>query len=412
MDDKGGRVMARGRHRNHSRPERDDFDDYAASDATGAYRGRDDRHGGGDERYTGEYDSRAYDAMDESAEWDAVSGRALVPLDSSYDLMAVDDGMTGPVIIPGTGASMGRGFLPARERSMTMRLAVIGLTALVVLSGLFAVVPLGGDTAGAQGATPFEALAGAVVLHATPDFFWYMVKQGDTLDSVANHFNVQIGGVLELNGMLAGEELQVGKNYKVPSDPAYGAFYRPPSFVVATASGNGATTYGDSPWTSNAGIPPLGALCGPVPSGSGDNIANYNLDTFQLYAPNPGAYWVRGFTWYHNGVDLSNPMGTPLHASQAGEVIFSGWDPGGGGWAVKINNCNHISTFYAHMETLLVKVHDEVHAGQVIGLEGSTGWSTGPHCHFTVEWDNNPVDPMAFFQYNIFTITHHTAPGS
>jgi murein DD-endopeptidase MepM/ murein hydrolase activator NlpD len=48
----------------------------------------------------------------------------------------------------------------------------------------------------------------------------------------------------------------------------------------------------------------------------------------------------------------------------------------------------------------------------VIGLEGSTGWSTGPHCHFTVDWDNNPVDPMAFFQYNIFTITHHTAPGS
>ena len=136
-------------------------------------------------------------------------------------------------------------------------------------------------------------------------------------------------------------------------------------------------------------------------------MGNYDLSSFDLKSPNWGAYWVRGFTWYHFGVDLANPAGTPIHAAQAGEVIFAGWDTGGGGWSVKINHCNHISTAYGHMEQLLVKVHDMVNVGDVVGLEGSTGWSTGPHLHFSVQWDNGAVDPMLFFGESKYNITHY-----
>ena len=132
------------------------------------------------------------------------------------------------------------------------------------------------------------------------------MQKGDTVDSVCQKFNCQVGGLYELNGMLSGEELQLGKAYKIPKDPSYGLYYRPPSFV-ATGVGGG-QRYTDNPWTSMAGNQPDGSLCAPIPKfigGDANDMNNYDLSSYQLYAPNPGAYWVRGFTWYHFGDDLA-----------------------------------------------------------------------------------------------------------
>jgi murein DD-endopeptidase MepM/ murein hydrolase activator NlpD len=253
-----------------------------------------------------------------------------------------------------------------------------------------------------------------VVWHASPGFFWYTAGRGDTLDSLARRFNVQVGGIYELNGMLSGQEIEIGKAYKIPTDPNYGVFYRPPGFVTIPNGSNSALgpTYYD-PYHADlslAGVPPYGALCGPIPRGSGSNLGNYVLSSFDLKAPNLGAYWVRGFTWYHHGVDLANPAGTPIHAAQSGEVIFAGWDTWGGGWSVKINHCYGLATYYLHMQQLLVHVHQMVHVGDVVGLEGSTGWSTGPHLHFAVEFYHTGVDPMpfygAYFAQQAYNITH------
>lgn len=246
-------------------------------------------------------------------------------------------------------------------------------------------------------------MARAVVWHAHTDFVLYSARQGDTVESIAVRFHVSIGGIYELNGMLAGQEVQMGETYKIPTDPSYGMYYRPASYVV---TGYGTTTYTNSPWTSLAGNPPDGALCGATPSGVGDSMGNYDLSSFQLKGPNPGSTWIRGFTWYHFGVDISQPAGAPIHAAQAGEVIFAGWDPGGGGWTVKINHCNHLSTMYCHMVRYLVHVHQMVSAGDLIGLEGMTGNAAGPHLHFQVEWDNRPVDPLLFYGRSIYNITH------
>jgi murein DD-endopeptidase MepM/ murein hydrolase activator NlpD len=326
---------------------------------------------------------------------------------------APDDLVPRPVVIPGRGRPMGRVGAPRRRaghahRSRLARALVTGITIGVVASALLSVSPL---AAGAQDAGPaaFHAVASIFGGAKAPSYVWYVAQPGDTVETIATRHDCQVGGIYELNDMLAGEEVQVGKAYKLPTSATYGLYFRPAS-SVAVAGGYGTTVLGDHIWNSYAGTPPDGALCGPPPrfyGGNGTDMRNYNLASFDLKSPNWGAYWVRGFTWYHFGVDLANPMGTPVHAAQAGEVIFANWDTGGGGWSVKINHCDHLSTAYGHMETLLVHDGQMVHAGDVIGLEGSTGNSTGPHVHFSVQWDNLAVDPMLFFGGSKYNITHY-----
>ena len=100
----------------------------------------------------------------------------------------------------------------------------------------------------------------------------------------------------------------------------------------------------------------------------------------------------------HTGIDLAAPYGTPIMAADTGQVIWVGWDWSGLGWAVKINHGNYIATIYGHMDHYIVKVGQNVSKGQVIGYEGSTGASTGPHLHFMVLVHNVWVNPLLYVQ--------------
>lgn len=100
----------------------------------------------------------------------------------------------------------------------------------------------------------------------------------------------------------------------------------------------------------------------------------------------------------HTGIDLAAPYGTPIMAADTGQVIWVGWDWSGLGWAVKINHGNYIATIYGHMDHFIVKAGQDVTRGQVIGYEGSTGASTGPHVHFMVLIHNVWVDPLLYVQ--------------
>ena len=97
----------------------------------------------------------------------------------------------------------------------------------------------------------------------------------------------------------------------------------------------------------------------------------------------------------HNGVDYGAPIGTPIWASKTGTVIFAGWK-GGYGNTVVIHHAGGVSTLYAHMSKLTVEDGSYVTQGEVIGLVGSTGWSTGPHLHFEVRRNGDPADPELF----------------
>ncbi len=100
----------------------------------------------------------------------------------------------------------------------------------------------------------------------------------------------------------------------------------------------------------------------------------------------------------HTGIDLAAPFGTPIMAADSGQVIWTGWDWSGLGWAVKINHGHYIATIYGHMERFIVHVGENVTKGQVIGYEGSTGASTGPHVHFMVMVNNTWVNPQLYIQ--------------
>lgn len=108
---------------------------------------------------------------------------------------------------------------------------------------------------------------------------------------------------------------------------------------------------------------------------------------------------ITGDKRMHWGIDYAAGMGSPIVAAAAGRVTMAE-DAGGLGLAIEIDhgavNGTTIKTRYGHLSELLVRVGDLVSPGQVIGLEGSTGMSTGPHLHFEVYLNDEPVDPEPF----------------
>ncbi len=99
----------------------------------------------------------------------------------------------------------------------------------------------------------------------------------------------------------------------------------------------------------------------------------------------------------HRGIDIGVPTGTPVAAAAEGRIIVASYQ-GGCGNMVAIDHHGGLSTMYCHMSQIFVSVGQEVQRGQAIGAAGSTGLSTGPHVHFQVMQNGNPVDPMGFLR--------------
>ena len=129
--------------------------------------------------------------------------------------------------------------------------------------------------------------------------------------------------------------------------------------------------------------------------------------------PNPGG-WCRPCVWtvltcpygwrthpitgkqsFHTGVDLANVQGTPIYAARGGTVTTATYDDVYG-YYVTINHGDGFSTLYGHMTNYVVSPGETVTGGQLIGYMGSTGWSTGPHLHFTIYFNGNTVNPMDY----------------
>jgi murein DD-endopeptidase MepM/ murein hydrolase activator NlpD len=101
----------------------------------------------------------------------------------------------------------------------------------------------------------------------------------------------------------------------------------------------------------------------------------------------------------HPGIDIDAPYGTPIHAAGNGVVIWAGWQ-GGYGNFVLIDHGQGLVTGYGHQSRIAVTRGQTVTQGQVIGYEGSTGYSTGPHVHFEVRVNNTPRNPRLFVPGN------------
>ena len=97
----------------------------------------------------------------------------------------------------------------------------------------------------------------------------------------------------------------------------------------------------------------------------------------------------------HKGIDIANRRGTPIYAADGGTVIYAGWMRGYG-YLVQISHGNGVVTYYGHNSSLLVSVGQHVYKGQQIAKMGSTGNSTGNHCHFEIRVNGVAKNPLNY----------------
>lgn len=104
---------------------------------------------------------------------------------------------------------------------------------------------------------------------------------------------------------------------------------------------------------------------------------------------------IFGTTKYHSGMDIAVDTGTPIQAADSGTVVYSGW-LGGYGNCVMIDHGGGLVTLYGHNSSLTVGEGQYVNKGTVIAYAGSTGYSTGPHCHFEVRLHGELTEPLNY----------------
>ena len=97
----------------------------------------------------------------------------------------------------------------------------------------------------------------------------------------------------------------------------------------------------------------------------------------------------------HTGLDFRAASGDPVRVTANGKVVSAGWS-GGYGRMIEVDHGNGLATRYGHLSEINVKIGEIVRIGQVIGLVGSTGFSTGPHLHFEVRINGTAVDPVPY----------------
>ena len=111
----------------------------------------------------------------------------------------------------------------------------------------------------------------------------------------------------------------------------------------------------------------------------------------------------------HKGVDIPGPVGTPIYATADGVVSRAGWASGYGN-LVQISHGGGMETRYGHMSKLIVSPNSYVRRGQLIGLMGSTGRSTGSHLHYEVRVDGQAINPMPFVAGPDYQVAMNTKP--
>jgi LysM repeat protein len=243
----------------------------------------------------------------------------------------------------------------------------------------------------------------------------YVVREGDTVSSVAKMFNVSINTVLWANDLTSKSYLKSGQTlvilpvtgikYSVQkNDSVIGIAKMYKADVNEIYSFNDIDsstklTIGQELIIPNAETSISSYVSRPVSGFKGPIYEPVLVDVKKL--PNFEGYYAcpvpsgRLSQDLHgkNGIDLAAPLGTPMKASADGTVIISksngAWNGAYGNFVV-ISHANNTQTLYAHMSKSIVAVGEKVNKGQTIGYIGMTGLTTGPHIHFEVRGAKNP----------------------
>jgi murein DD-endopeptidase MepM/ murein hydrolase activator NlpD len=349
--------------------------------------------------------------------WDDAS-RALVVVDGTQDGAPIE--RLPPLIIPGGGVlAAAPSPRTRRKRPASMQFFVAAVSVCIIVSALFSIGVVG-DTNPSQDADPFTLIANAFIsAKSTALYHLYVAQPGDTFDSIAAKFGVQVNGIFELNALYLDSYAVAGKSYKIPYDPTYGRDFQPryppgvnPTGRLAPEQDVIIKATQASQFTAAAGKTNPANYCPAGWGAWGGNPALYQFINFDL--PKTGKYTsviTQRFWSGHDGLDVSTgAYGTPVYAAQLGTVIFAGWDIGGGGWTIKIAHCGYVATSYAHLVpgSMRVKAGDQVTQGELIGQQGQSGMAYGAHVHFMMWWQNIPIDGLCGYPNGL---DGHTVAG-
>jgi LysM repeat protein len=191
----------------------------------------------------------------------------------------------------------------------------------------------------------------------------HKVIKGDTLSKIATRYKADKQKIIEFNRLVDESDISVGQLLIIPE----GQPYRPPITTTRLAP---IQQIFEQPIT-------------PVEPG-------------KMVWPNGCHRLTQYFNWHHTGIDIACPLGTPIRAAEDGVIKAVHYLNTGYGHSVDIDHGNGKMTRYGHMTTIFVKEGESVKAGQSIGLEGSTGKSTGPHLHFEVRFFNKVYNPLNY----------------
>jgi murein DD-endopeptidase MepM/ murein hydrolase activator NlpD len=219
------------------------------------------------------------------------------------------------------------------------------------------------------------------------DGVYYQVQTEETIAEVAARYHVDPYVIIDseynnLFGRSPDDPLPSGTWVVIPGAQAEQISWNP---VVERVGADAATGAGGS----ISFAPGEQGSCGLVPNPGGGGGWIHPLDSYT---------WMRGFSQWHSGVDLSAPVGTPVHAANGGTVIFAGWNSFGYGYSIVLAH-GPFTTLYGHLDAYYARCGQSIAAGNVIGAVGTSGNSTGPHLHFEIRYNDVPQDPtytMAF----------------
>ena len=236
------------------------------------------------------------------------------------------------------------------------------------------------------------------------EFKNYTVKSGDNITRISKKFGLSnISTLIAVNNISNARKLQVGEVLKIPSTD--GLVHT----VVKNENLNGiASKYGIAVET----LLDVNDLSTSVlKAGQNIFIPGARLDSYSLKMAlgelfkcpitakwrlsSPYGYRADPFTGvkkFHTGMDMAAPTGTPVKASLDGKVVAVSYNQVYGNYVI-ISHINGYQTLYAHLHTATVKVGQRLNQGDKLGLVGSTGYSTGPHLHFTVYKNGKLVSP-------------------
>lgn len=248
----------------------------------------------------------------------------------------------------------------------------------------------------------------------------YQVQNGDTASGIAAKFGISVDTLKWENNLSSVNSIKPGQILKIlPITGVRHIVTRGETvYTIAKKYDANPQAIVDFPYNTFTDNETFALAVGQeliVPDGEKPNVAPSTTNPNRYLAqrtPDAGAVSATGkfawpmsgvitqrFSWYHRGIDVATTFGTPIVAADSGTVTVAGWpDNGGYGLRVVIDHGNGYQTWYAHLSKLSVSAGQRVNRGDVIGLEGSTGRSTGPHLHFEIRLNGAHVNPLNYLK--------------